>query len=94
MQRLSIGRWSSYSEEERWRRLVDRCAGIDVGQAEVVVCVRVPDRVTGRPAELVETYGTTTPDLMELRDWMAVLEAGVILTWVRYERSALQRPGH
>lgn len=58
------------------------------------MCVRVPDRVTGRPAELVETYGTTTPDLMELRDWMAVLEAGVILTWVRYERSALQRPRH
>ncbi|MGK2932810.1 MAG: IS110 family transposase [Solirubrobacterales bacterium] len=53
--------------------LVDRCAGIDVGQAEVVVCVRVPDRVTGRPAELIETYGTTTPDLMELRDWMAGL---------------------
>lgn len=53
--------------------LVDRCAGIDVGQAELVVCVRVPERVTGRPAELIETYGTTTPDLMELRDWMAGL---------------------
>lgn len=53
--------------------LVERCAGIDVGQAEVVVCVRVPDRVTGRAAELVETYGTTTPDLLELHDWLAGL---------------------
>ena len=53
--------------------LIERCAGIDVGQAEVVVCVRVPDRVTGRATELVETYGTTTPDLLELHDWLAGL---------------------
>ena len=26
--------------------LIQRCAGIDVGQAESVVCVRVPDAVT------------------------------------------------
>lgn len=54
-------------------QLVERCAGIDVGQAEVVVSVRVPDRVTGRPAELIETYGTTIPDLLELHDWLAGL---------------------
>jgi len=41
--------------------LIQRCAGIDVGQAESVVCVRVPDAVTGSTAELVATYGTTTP---------------------------------
>jgi transposase len=51
-------------------QIVQRCAGIDVGQAEVVVCVRVPDALTGRPAELVATYGTTTPDLWQLREWM------------------------
>lgn len=53
--------------------LIERCAGIDVGQAEVVVCARVPDRVTGKPTELVMTYGTTTPDLLELHDWLAGL---------------------
>jgi hypothetical protein len=37
--------------------IVERCAGIDVGQAEVVVCARVPDAVTGRAGELVATYG-------------------------------------
>ena len=54
-------------------QLIERCAGIDVGQAEVVVCVRVPDRVTDKPTELVMTYGTTTPDLLELHDWLAGL---------------------
>ena len=41
-------------------QLIQRCAGIDVGQAESVVCVRVPDAVTGAPAELIASYGTTT----------------------------------
>ena len=51
-------------------QLIERCAGIDVGQAEVVVCARVPDRATGGPAELVRTFGTTTPDLLELAEWL------------------------
>ena len=54
------------------RRLIDRCAGIDVGQALLVVCVRVvSDR--GRLAEEVRSFGATTPDLLELRDWLASL---------------------
>lgn len=51
-------------------QLIARCAGIDVGQAELVVCVRVPDAVTGGPAELITGYGTTTPELLELVDWL------------------------
>src|SRR5665648_1142849 len=51
-------------------QLIQRCAGIDVGQAESVVCVRVPDAVTGAPAELIASYGTITPDLLELVDWL------------------------
>jgi hypothetical protein len=51
-------------------QLIQRCAGIDVGQAESMVCVRVPDAVTGAPAELIANYGTTTPDLLELVDWL------------------------
>ena len=50
-------------------QLIARCAGIDVGQAESMVCVRVPDAVTGFPAELIASYGTTTPDMLELVDW-------------------------
>ncbi|MHB1474153.1 MAG: hypothetical protein ACYCV4_11140 [Dermatophilaceae bacterium] len=47
--------------------------GHHVGQAESVVCVRVPDAVTGAPVELVASYGTTTPDLLELVDWLGGL---------------------
>lgn len=52
--------------------MIDRCAGIDVGQALLVVCVRVvSDR--GKLAEEVRSFGATTPDLLELRDWLASL---------------------
>jgi transposase len=54
-------------------QLIARCAGIDVGQADSVVCVRVPDAVTGAPAELIASYGTTTPDLLELVGWLRAL---------------------
>lgn len=58
-------------------QLIERCAGIDVHQAELRVCVRVPGSATkSSPAvvELIESYGTTTPDLVELRDWLDELE--------------------
>ena len=57
---------------EELDELIERCAGIDVGQAEVVVCARVPDRA-GRRCRLIETFGTTTPDLLALRDWLGGL---------------------
>ena len=54
------------------RRLIDRCAGIDVGQALLVVCVRVVGE-RGRVAEEVRSFGATTPDLLELRGWLVSL---------------------
>jgi transposase len=54
------------------RRLLDRCAGIDVGQALLVVCVRVFDG-KGTLAQQVRSFGATTPDLMVLRDWLISL---------------------
>lgn len=53
------------------RRLIDRCAGIDVGQALLVVCVRVVDG--SRLVEEVRSFGATTPDLLALRDWLVGL---------------------
>lgn len=50
--------------------LVARCAGIDVGKAEVVVCLRVPGRRAGTHRTEVRTFGTTTRSLLELRDWL------------------------
>jgi transposase len=47
-------------------QLIERCAGIDVSRDELRVCVRVPDAVTGQPLELIESWGTTIPDLLNL----------------------------
>jgi transposase len=52
------------------RRLIDRCAGIDVGQALLVVCVRVASD-KAKLVEQVRSFGATTPDLVALRDWLA-----------------------
>jgi transposase len=55
------------------RRLIDRCAGIDVGQALLVVCVRLVDE-HGAVIEEVRSFGATTPDLVALRDWLCSLQ--------------------
>src|SRR6266478_6200695 len=46
-----------------------RCAGLDVHQATVVATIRVPDDRGGRQI-VTETFGTMTPDLLALRDWL------------------------
>jgi transposase len=47
---------------------VERCAGIDIGKADVKVCIRVPAG-TRRRSE-VRTFSTMTGDLLALRDWL------------------------
>jgi transposase len=54
------------------RRLLDRCAGIDVGQALLVVCARVVND-KGELAQQVRSFGATTPDLVVLREWLTSL---------------------
>jgi transposase len=49
--------------------VISRCAGMDVHQATVVVTVRVSDDA-GRRRSFTETFGTMTPDLLALRDWL------------------------
>jgi transposase len=51
--------------------LVERVAALDIGKATLVCCVRVPheSRLGARRQE-VRTYGTVTPALLELRDWL------------------------
>jgi transposase len=51
--------------------LVARVAGLDVGKASLVCCVRVPhDTRPGRRRREVRTFATTTGQLLELRDWL------------------------
>lgn len=46
-----------------------RCAGLDVHKDSVVACVRIQEPSTVRHA--VETFGTTTKELLALSDWLA-----------------------
>ena len=50
--------------------IVERCAGLDVHNATVTACVRYPGPSRER-AQALHTLGTTTPDLLALRDWLA-----------------------
>ncbi len=49
--------------------MIERCAGIDVHQATIVVTVRVPDGAGGRQAT-TQTFGTMTSDLLAARAWL------------------------
>jgi transposase len=49
--------------------LIERCAGVDVHQATLVVTVRRPDGSGGRQVE-TRTFGTMTVDLLTVRDWL------------------------
>jgi transposase len=48
----------------------ERCAGIDIGKADVKVCLRVPGARRGTHRVQVRTFTTTTRSLLELRDWL------------------------
>ncbi len=51
--------------------LVARVAALDIGKAELTACVRVPDEDKPRRCrQEVRTVATTTPSLLELRDWL------------------------
>jgi transposase len=49
--------------------LLKCCAALDVHQASLSACVRVPDG-QGERREFAEAFGTTTPDLLALGDWL------------------------
>jgi transposase len=52
--------------------MIARCSGLDVHKASVTACVRL--LVDGVVRELIETFGTTTADLLALRDWLTAHE--------------------
>lgn len=49
--------------------LITRCAGLDVHKSTIVACVRVPGATRSRDTH-TQTFGTTTADLLALRDWL------------------------
>ncbi|HEX2483473.1 MAG TPA: IS110 family transposase [Methylomirabilota bacterium] len=50
-------------------RLIERCSGLDVHRDTVAACVRVPG-AHGQREQHVRTFGTTTAELLILRDWL------------------------
>lgn len=50
-------------------RVIERCAGLDVHQASVAACVRVPG-AGGQRVQHIRTFGTTTVELLALGDWL------------------------
>lgn len=51
-------------------RMIERVCGLDVHQKSVAACVRVPG-ANGSRQQLVQSFGTSTPELLALRDWLA-----------------------
>jgi transposase len=50
-------------------RVLERCAGLDVHKKTVTACVRGPG-ASGDRVQHVRTFGTTTAELLTLRDWL------------------------
>jgi transposase len=58
-------------------RLIERCAGLDVHKDSVVACVRLSAPDDQRKTQ-IRTFGATTAELLELRDWLASHEVSVV----------------
>jgi transposase len=54
------------------RRMLDRCAALDVHKAQVTVCARIVGS-GGELDELIVEFSTMTADLLALRDWLREL---------------------
>jgi transposase len=57
--------------------LVERCAGLDVGKADLKACIRVPGPRGGRRQQ-IKTFATTTGALLELRQWLVEQRVTVV----------------
>ena len=54
--------------------IIARVAALDIGKAELVCCVRVPDEDRpGRRLQEVRTYSTMTRSLLAMADWLRCL---------------------
>jgi hypothetical protein len=50
-------------------RVIERAGGVDVHKKTVAACVRIPG-ARGEREHRVRTFGTTTAELLTLRDWL------------------------
>jgi transposase len=52
------------------KRNPQRCCGIDVHKASLSACVRLRAK-GGKPSQEIRTFGTTSEELLALRDWLS-----------------------
>ena len=50
--------------------LVENCCGLDVHQSSIVACVLVGPANARKPEKKLKSFGTTTRELVALRDWL------------------------
>jgi transposase len=50
---------------------VERCAGIDIGKADLKACIRIPGGRRGSRRQEIRTFSTTTAGLLRLAEWLA-----------------------
>lgn len=50
-------------------QIIERCCGLDVHQASVAACIRVTGS-DGTRQQIVQSFGTSTPELLALHDWL------------------------
>lgn len=46
------------------------CAGLDVHQASIVACI-LTGELDKKPKAIIQTFGTTTKELLQLQDWLS-----------------------
>ena len=62
------------TETQDNEEIIERVAALDIGKAELVSCVRVPDEERpGRRLQEVESYPTMTRSLLSMADRLACL---------------------
>ncbi len=67
-------------DSEDTEEIIERVAGLDIGKAELVACIRVPnpDR-PGRRAQEITTYSTMTRSLLGLADRLRELRVSRVV---------------
>ena len=84
-------------EDEQTEEIIARVAALDIGKAEVMCCVRVPNEDRpGRRLQEVRPYSTMTRSLLVMADRLAQLGVSRVVmeaTWRLLETSVLPTGG-
>ena len=62
------------------KRIVQRCAGLDVHKASITACLRIATAKNKdeEPHQEIRKFKTTTQGLLQLRDWLYAFEVELV----------------